>query len=206
MIDIATSNQQLQNYSAQQIMQWAINLANKPIITTNFAPYEAVILHMATQVKADIPVIWIDSGYNTRDTYKIAEQLIKQLNLNVFVYTPLVTAARCDSALGGIPTTDDPRHQQFTEQFKLEPFNRALKEQAADLWLTAVRREQTEFRQKMSHVEPGPHNMLKVSPLLDWTQSDMQTYLEQHHLPNISNYFDPTKGDIKRECGLHTQL
>jgi phosphoadenosine phosphosulfate reductase len=31
----------------------------------------------------------------------------------------------------------------------------------------------------------------------------METYLNQHNLPNEWDYFDPAKADDKRECGLH---
>ncbi|MFL0797953.1 MAG: phosphoadenosine phosphosulfate reductase family protein [Cellvibrionaceae bacterium] len=206
MVDIANANEALKDSAPQQIVEWAINNGNKPIVTTNFGPHEAVILHMATQVKSDIKVIWIDSGYNTRDTYKVAEQLIESLKLNIEVYTPKVSAARRDAALGGIPGVDDPGHAEFTEQFKLEPFSRAMKEEAPDIWLTAVRREQTAFRQDMDIVDTGPNGVIKVAPLLDWKTTDMDNYLKENNLPNVEKYFDPTKAISNRECGLHTKL
>ena len=206
MINIDKTNRTLTALTPQDIMKWAIELAEKPIVTTNFGPYEAVILHMAVQVKPDIPVVWIDSGYNTRETYLVAKKLIEQLHLNCEVYTPRVSAARCDAALGGIPDLDDPRHGEFTEQFKLEPFSRAMKEQQPDVWLTAVRREQTAFRQDMDIVSLGPNDTLKVAPVLHFSEADMQDYLTQFNLPNVTNYFDPTKGLAHRECGLHTKL
>ncbi|WP_421861841.1 phosphoadenosine phosphosulfate reductase family protein [Motiliproteus sp.] len=206
MLDIAKANQELLNASPQQIIEWAIKQAKNPITTTNFGPFEAVILHMAVQVKADIPVVWIDSGYNTRETYKVAQQLIDTLNLNIDVYTPKVSAARCDAALGGIPSVDDERHAEFTEQFKLEPFARAMNEYQPDVWLTAVRSEQTAFRQEMEIVGTGPNGVLKVAPLLHWKEADMQRYLEENDLPNVIKYFDPTKALANRECGLHTKL
>lgn len=206
MIDIANANLQLADADPQTIVRWAIENGSNPLVTTNFGPHEAVILHMATQVKADIPVIWIDSGYNTRETYKVAEELISTLNLNIDVYTPKVSAARRDAALGGIPAVDDPAHEEFTRQFKLEPFERAMAEAKPDVWLTAVRKEQTAFRQEMDIVSTGPNGVLKVAPVLNWNESDMQTYLEDNNLPNVSKYFDPTKAISNRECGLHTKI
>jgi len=34
----------------------------------------------------------------------------------------------------------------------------------------------------------------------------MNQYLEDHNLPNETDYFDPTKGQEGRECGLHTKF
>lgn len=206
MIDIALANQQLADADPLTIVRWAIENAQKPLVTTNFGPNEAVILHMATQVNPAIPVIWIDSGYNTRDTYKVAEELISSLNLNIDVYTPKVSAARRDAALGGIPTVDSPEHEEFTRQFKLEPFERAMREAQPDVWLTAVRKEQTAFRQEMDIVSTGPNNVIKVAPVLNWTEAEMQSYIEANKLPNVAKYFDPTKAISNRECGLHTKI
>lgn len=206
MIDIKKANQTLRDAEPLKIIEWAAGIAKKPLSTTNFGPFEAVILHMVTQTNPDIKIIWIDSGYNTRETYKVAERIISELKLNIDVYTPKVTAARRDAALGGIPSVEDDAHAEFTEQFKLEPFSRAMSEQAPDVWFTAVRSEQTQFRQEMEVISTGPGGVIKVAPLLHWKEAEMQAYLEAHNLPNVEKYFDPTKALANRECGLHTKL
>ena len=65
----------------------------RAIVSTNYRPYEAVILHLVTQVQPDIPVLWVDHGYNRPATYKHAEQLKAQLKLNIKAYLPKFTAA-----------------------------------------------------------------------------------------------------------------
>lgn len=206
MFDYQPLNQELKQSTPQSIIERALALSERPVVTTNFGPFEAVILHMVTQIQPDIPVIWIDSGYNTRDTYKTAEKLIEDLKLNVDVFTPKVSAARRDAALGGIPAVDDEGHDEFTRQFKLEPFTRAMDTHQPDVWFTAVRSEQTAFRENMEVFSTGLKDIVKVAPVLHWKESDMQAYLEQHGLPNVEKYFDPTKAEANRECGLHTRL
>jgi bifunctional enzyme CysN/CysC len=203
-VDLAEANRQLASSSAEQVVQWALGLGGKTLVTTNFGPQEAVLLHMVKQIDPNTQVLWIDSGYNMPQTYAFAEQVIQQLKLNLVVYTPTVSAARRDAVMGGIPTIDDPAHGQFTQQFKLEPFKRAMDELAPQVWLTALRREQSQLRQQMDTVAQGPKGMVKVSPLLDWSLEDMQAYLAKHGLPDESRYFDPTKAEAGRECGLHT--
>lgn len=206
MLDLDKANLELGQSSPQTIINWALTQANKPIVTTNFGPYEAVILHMVTQANPTITVIWVDSGYNTRATYTVAQNLIDRLSLNIDVYTPKVSAARQDAALGGIPSIDEERHAAFTEQFKLEPFSRAMQSVAPDIWFTAVRSEQTAFRRNMKVFSEGMNGVIKVAPLLYWEESQMNAYLEEHSLPNVDKYFDPTKAEAGRECGLHTKI
>ena len=55
----------------------------------------------------------------------------------------------------------------------------------------------------MEHLSFSKNGVLKVCPLLDWTFTDMKSNLQQHKLPSVSNYLDPTKNLEKRECGLH---
>ncbi len=46
----------------QGLIEWAFSQGERPICTTNFRPFEAVILHMVTQVRPDTPIVWMDSG------------------------------------------------------------------------------------------------------------------------------------------------
>ncbi len=205
-IDLAAANAELAGKTPQEIVAWAIANSDQPLVTTNFRPYESVILHMAVQAKPDIKVLWVDSGYNTSATYRFAEQLIKDLNLNIVTYIPEMSAARRNVLMGGIPDVDDPQHEEFTRQVKLEPFQRALAELKPDLWLNAIRKDQTEFRQSLDIVSASKDGIIKVAPLFNWTEADMDAYLAEHNLPNEHDYFDPTKALETRECGLHTQL
>ncbi|WP_395146775.1 phosphoadenosine phosphosulfate reductase family protein [Moraxella atlantae] len=205
-IDLDAANAELKDKSAEEIVAWALQHANNPIITTNFRPYESVILHMVAKQRPDITVLFVDSGYNTEATYRHAMDLIKRLNLNVVTYLPQQTAAWRDVHFNGIPSVNNPAHAEFTQQVKLEPFGRALKEINPDLWINAIRRDQTEFRQSLDVVTESKDGIVKVAPLFNWTEDDLENYLKANELPNERDYFDPTKVEENRECGLHTQL
>jgi phosphoadenosine phosphosulfate reductase len=205
-IDLAAANAALEGKTPQEIIQWGLEQAKKPLVTTNFRPYEAVILHMVTQLKPDIQVLWVDSGYNTSATYRFAEKVIQDLNLNVVTYIPQMTAARRNVLMKGIPEVNDPLHEEFTRQVKLEPFQRALPELGPDLWFNAIRKDQTEFRQSLDVVTASKDGVIKVAPLFNWNEAQMEAYLDQYGLPNEHDYFDPTKALETREYGLHTQL
>ncbi|MCE8030790.1 phosphoadenosine phosphosulfate reductase family protein [Halomonas daqingensis] len=187
------------------LIRWALTQGQRPIVTTNFRPFEAVILHMVTQQRPDIPVVWMDHGYNTEATYRFADALVKRLDLNLISYIPQRTRAHREAVDGAMPGIDDPRHEAFTREVKLEPFERALREMAPDVWFTALRAEDTPERARMQPLSRNADGLLKVSPLLHWSAKELYQYLQQHDLPNEFDYFDPTKVEAKRECGLHLQ-
>jgi phosphoadenosine phosphosulfate reductase len=205
---ITKANAELRNKSALEIVKWAIAQGKgRAIVSTNFRPYEAVLLHLATQAQADIPVLWADHGYNRPATYQHAEQLKKLLKLNIKGYVPKVTAAHYDAAFGGAPAPtpeNEARIKEFSAVMKLEPFLRGMKELAPTIWLTALRKVQNPNRAGLDIVvADGNFKTIKVSPVFYWTDADMENYLKQHNLPNEWDYFDPAKADEKRECGLH---
>jgi phosphoadenosine phosphosulfate reductase len=189
----------------EQLVAWALGLGKPAICTTNFRPFEAVILHMVTRVQPDIPVVWMDSGYNTEATYRFADEVARTLNLNLITYLPKRSRAHREAIDGPVPGLDDPRHEAFTEEVKLEPFARALREMAPSVWFTALRASDTAVRAQMQPVSLNQDGLIKVAPLLNWTSKDLYQYLVEHNLPNNFDYFDPTKGEDNRECGLHIQ-
>lgn len=207
-VQISKANAELRNKSALDIVKWAIAQANgRAIVSTNYRPYEAVILHLATQAQPDIQVLWADHGYNRPATYKHAEALKKQLKLNVKAFVPKVTAAHYDAVYGGAPEPtpeNEQRIKDFSAVMKLEPFLRGMKELAPTIWLTALRKVQNPNRAGLDIVvEDKNFNTIKVSPVFYWSDAEMEAYLKQHNLPNEWDYFDPAKADEKRECGLH---
>lgn len=201
--NIAGYNDLLRNRRPAEIVQWVLALAKAPIITTNFGPYSASNLHLVSSIKPDIKVIWCDTGYNTSYTLKHSREISDQLNLNLQVYTPLQSYSPGPALSGGFPAVDDPRHQAFTEQVKLEPFRRAMKEHQPDVWFTNIRKGQTAFRDSLDILSFSQDGLLKVSPFYYYSDKDLDKYLADHNLPNERKYFDPTKALQNRECGLH---
>lgn len=201
--ELQRMNKQLQGIPPAEIVQWLTDQSENPVVTTNFRPYEAAILHACSAVKPDIKVVWCDTGYNTRETYLHAREVIDQLQLNVKLYTPKETAAFRDVQFGGIPDIDDPQHEEFTRQVKLEPFQRAMKQEKPDLWFTNLRQGQTTFRDSIGILSYSKDGILKVSPFYHWSDEKLDEYLRRYRLPNEFEYFDPTKVLEHRECGLH---
>ena len=203
---LARWNEELRRQSPLEITRWATNQAGgRAIVSTNFRPYEAVVLHLCVQAQPDIPVLWVDHGYNRPATYTHAEQLKRQLKLNLRAYLPRISPAHRDAVYGPVPNPDDEAGlKEFSALMKLEPFQRGMRELAPTVWITALRKVQNPHRAGLDIVSHDSNfGSLKVSPVFYATDAEMEEYLAQHGLPNEWDYFDPAKADEKRECGLH---
>lgn len=206
---IAAWNAELRGKSPQEITCWAVELASKAggkaIVSTNFRPHEAVVLHLAIRAQADIPVLWVDHGYNRPATYRHAEEVKRMLGLNLKAYLPRITPAHRDAIEGAVPTPENEEAlKKFSAVMKLEPFQRGMKELAPTVWITALRKVQNPNRAELDIVSADANfGSLKISPVFYLSDTEMESYLAEHKLPNEWDYFDPAKADEKRECGLH---
>ena len=204
-MDIEKINQQLHDASATEIVAWALSQGKKTIATTSFGKNAAVMLNVISQVDQTVPTVWVDTGYNLRDTYVVADKLIKRIPLDYHVYSPLMTSERRNAVMGGIPTMDDEEmHTEFTRQVKLEPFNRAINEWAPEIWITGIRQQETEHRKSLDVLSWDARGILKVAPLFYWSDKQVEEYMKDNELLSCRHYFDPTKVQDGRECGLHT--
>lgn len=205
---VAAANAELRDRPALDIVKWGLAQAGGcAIVSTNFRPFEAVILHLVISVQPDIPVLWVDHGYNRPATYQHAEDLKARLKLNLKPYLPKLTAAHYDAVFGGMPEPtpeNEERIKAFSTVMKLEPFQRGMKELAPTVWITALRKVQNPNRAGLDIVSPdGNFGSLKLSPVFHWSDAELEAYLKLYDLPNEWDYFDPAKADEKRECGLH---
>ncbi len=205
-LNLAQLNSSMGQMTAEEIVTESYAVSEKVMTSTTFGHQSAVILHMVTRIKPDAKILWVDTGYNTSATYRFAEKLIERLRLNIEIYAPTMTSTRRNVMLGGIPDVEDPRHEEFTRQVKLEPFERATRHLGAEVWITGIRSEQTAYRQHLEIASWSNSGLLKVAPLLHWNQKQLQAYLQAYNLPDEQDYFDPTKVHDTRECGLQTRL
>ncbi len=226
-LDLTVVNARFQQAEPEALVQWAADqFGDGLVLSTSFGIQAAVMLHLCTQVKPDLPVIWIDTGYLHPGTYRFADQLTQRLNLNLKVYQSPISPARMEALHGPLWESDDLDDINRYDQIrKVEPMQRALKDLGATAWLAGLRRQQTDLR---STLEPviEKNGLYKVHPILGWHSRDIYRYLQTHDLP-YHPLFDQgytTVGDwhssrpvgendaneratrfrgLKQECGLH---
>ncbi|MFK7784141.1 MAG: phosphoadenosine phosphosulfate reductase family protein [Crocinitomicaceae bacterium] len=202
-MDLLKINQELADKSPVEIASWALSIAKKPLVSTNFRPLEASILHAVYEASQGVPVVWIDSGYNTSFTYQHALEIIDQLELKIDTFVPKQSVAFRNVTLG-IPEPDTKEHAEFTEQVKLEPFKRAMDKYQPDVWFANLRKGQTAFRDNLDIVNLTKEGVLKICPFYHWSDEQVEAYLKSNNLSSEDRYYDPTKVHANRECGLHT--
>lgn len=222
---LAELNHWLAGRSAEARIAWSLeSLSGTHALSSSFGAQSAVALHLVTRLRADIPVILIDTGYLFEETYRFADQLTQRLDLNLRVYRPLLSRAWMEARDGRLWEDGIDGLERYNRQRKLEPMQRALAEIGVRTWIAGIRREQSESRAATQFLELRDGRW-KVHPLADWSDRDIGRYLAHHDLPyhplwdkgyvsigdthTTARWQDGMQPEdtrffgLKRECGLH---
>jgi phosphoadenosine phosphosulfate reductase len=211
---------------AEGRIEWALRrFPGQTVLSSSFGAQSAVLLHMATRRQADLPVVLLDTGYLFPETYRFIDELTERLGLNLKVYRARESAAWQEARYGKLWEQGVEGLRRYNELNKTEPMDRALRELGAKAWISGVRRDQSEEREKMD-VLGLKNGVVRVHPLIDWNDKMVYDYLTAHGLPYHPLWYEgyPSIGDwhtshrlvdgeegavrffgLKRECGLHEE-
>lgn len=222
---LAPLNQELAAMSAPERVRWALGtLEGEPVLSSSFGIQAAVMLHLVTREKPDIPVILTDTGYLFPETYRFIDELTERLKLNLRVYRAQTSAAWQEARYGKLWEQGGEGITRYNQLNKVEPMQRALRELHAATWFSGLRRSQSDTRQSMQ-VLSLQNGLFKFLPIIDWSNKEVHYYLKEFDLPyhplweegyvSVGDVHTTVKWEpgmdeadtrffgIKRECGLH---
>ncbi len=184
-IDLDTLNAMFESQSPRNVIEWAAaEFGDGLVMTSSFGDQAAVLLHMASRIKPDIKVIFVDTGYLFPETHQFMEALRRRLNLNIWAYrTRHDPIAWLREHGEGDPTWRGDISACCAAN-KNEPMERAMRELAPKAWLRGIRRGQSESRKSAKFIEWSPrYGCYAVSPLLNLSSRDIWLYTKEHDLP-----------------------
>ena len=131
-----------------------------------------------------IDVFSIDTGRLHEETYELLERLQRKYGRQLrLVYPDAEALERLVAAQGvnGFYHSVEARLECCRIR-KVEPFKRAIAGFSA--WITGVRREQSQGRAAAQAIEwDADYGLYKISPLLEWRESDVWEYIRTRQLP-----------------------
>lgn len=228
-LDPAAASRHLAGADPLRVIRWAADtFGDGLVLSTSFGIQSALMLHLATRVVPDVPVVWVDTGYLPPETYRFADELSSRLGLNLHVHQSPLTPARMEALHGRLWESDDVEDlNRYDRMRKVEPMQRALEELGARAWLAGLRGGQTDHRRRL-RVVTRQWGRAKIAPVLGWSSRDVHRYLVEHDLPYHPLFEQgyATVGDrhssrpvtaedeherdtrfrgMKQECGLHLE-
>lgn len=222
-IEVDRHQPRLESAGAKEVLRWAKNtFGKKAAATSSFQTQSVPLLHLISEHAPELPVLFLDTGFHFPETLEFRDRLAEELGLNVRSLTPRLGHEGFRKEHGKLHQRDPDLCCYLN---KVEPLEDALDEY--DLWISGIRRDQTEARASASVLERQEDGTLKACPMLEWTSRDIFEYIGEHDLP-VHPLFEegylsigcapctrpPEDGGGRRggrwadaektECGLHT--
>jgi phosphoadenosine phosphosulfate reductase len=195
-------------------------------LTCSFQAEDVLLLHLTRELRPNIPVLFLDTGYHFAETYEYRDRIAAEWNLNLINLLPTHTVAEQEREHGLLYQTAPDRCCALR---KVEPLFAAVANYK--LWLTGLRREQARSRAILEEIAdftlPSGITVRKLSPFADWTTRDVWQSCTHYGIPLLALYDrgyssigcepctsvptdpnDPRSGrwaGRKVECGIHIQ-
>lgn len=222
---------ELEGASAADLLRWTDekfggNTVGGPansgyVVASNMQ--DAVLVHMAAQVRPGVDVLFLDTGYHFAETIGTRDAVEAVYDVNIVNVAPERSVAEQDSLFGKDLFAREPN--ECCRMRKVEPLSKALSGYSA--WVTGIRRVEAPTRANAPLISwDKAFGLVKINPLAAWTDEDMQAYIDTHGVlvnPLVDEGYpsigcapctakpvegaDPRSGRWagtgKIECGLH---
>ena len=195
-------------------------------LTCSFQAEDVLLTKLALELDANIPILFLETGYHFKETYEYRDRIAQEWNLNLINLLPEKTVVEQEAEFGLLYQTAP---DQCCKLRKVEPLFKAVA--GYRVWLTGLRREQAKSRAALEESAlftlPGGRQVLKLAPLAAWTTQDVWYASDELSIPLLPLYTrgyssigcepctslpldpnDPRSGrwaGRKVECGIHIE-
>jgi phosphoadenosine phosphosulfate reductase len=177
--DYEKLNRDFETRSSEDIIRWAAQEFGPGVaMSTSFGVESAVLLHLVTQIKPDIPVLFTNTGFHFQETLDHRDYLVERLKLNLRELKPEMPNEQFLAQYGKLYEKDPDACCAIN---KIAPFEKGLKDYQA--WITGIRHNQAVTRKSAQFVENYRDTLVKVNPLLNWTGKMFWDYAKKYDLP-----------------------
>lgn len=218
----------LQDSTPDEVLRWSAGSIDRLAVATSFQASGLVILHKLLDIRRDLPVLFLDTGFHFPETLEFKRRITELWDLKVVdLRGEHRDAATQAETYGPELYRRDP--DACCAINKVRPLQAALEEY--DGWMSGLRRDQSPLRAETPIIEaqllPSGNEIMKIHPLARWTKQDVDDYIAEHSIPthplldrgymsigcwpctraveaNEQERDGRWAGHAKTECGIHS--
>ena len=183
--NISTLNRQFQDASPEELLRYFLGeCGNKIALSSSLSLEDQVLTHILVNIDPKARIFTLDTGRLFPETYNLIDRTNMTYNINISVFFPNneeVEKMVNEEGINLFFNSIESRHRCCGVR-KLEPLKRAF--QGLEAWICGLRQEQSVTRRDMQLIEwDEMHNMVKINPLINWTEERVWAYIRQHGIP-----------------------
>jgi phosphoadenosine phosphosulfate reductase len=178
-------NERFNDALAEEIISFFLDKYHGRIaLSSSLSIEDQTLTDMIVKTNPDTRIFTLDTGRLFPDTYQLIDKTNITYGIKMEVFFPDYAEVQRMVREEGINlfyNSPESRHR-CCEIRKLEPLRRAF--QGLDVWICGLRRQQSVTRHDMQAVEwDDMHHLIKVNPLIAWSEEDVWTYIRKNHVP-----------------------
>ena len=166
------------------IIEFAAETIDRLAVATSFQSSGLVILHLLRDIRPDLPILFMDTGFHFPETLEFKERIRDLWDLKLVELRGDHGSAERQAEIHGPRLYEkDPDRCCFIN--KVRPLQNALEEY--DGWISGLRRDQSPLRTETPVIEaqllPSGNEILKIHPLARWSREQVTDYITTHAIP-----------------------
>lgn len=180
-------NQELAGKSPDEILRFIFKTYRLEDVTTasSFGAEDVALIDMIIKIEPKARIFTLDTGRLNEETYDVMDRVRRKYNISIESYFPDAAKVEALERSKGFFSFRESveNRKECCHIRKVEPLSRALSGRKA--WITGLRRDQSVTRTalKIAETDAAHYNMVKFSPLADWTHEQVWDYIRQNNVP-----------------------
>lgn len=178
-------NAELSNSSPKEVISFFFDqFPGRVVLSTSLGLEDQALTEIVASIDTSAPIFTLDTGRLFPETYDLLDRTCKKYGINIKVYFPDNSDVEEMVSNKGINLFYDSieNRKLCCNIRKLVPLARAMK--GFNAWITGLRKDQSVTRTDMKLLEWDEYNnMLKINPLINWTEKDLLDYIEVKNIP-----------------------
>jgi phosphoadenosine phosphosulfate reductase len=178
-------NKQFQNSSAQEVLEYLLTKTDKKVaLSSSFGAEDQVLSDIMLKIDKNANIFTLDTGRLPYETYSVMDETNLKYGIKVNVFFPkdedIEELYQTQGINGFYESVENRKNCCYVR--KIAPLKRALN--GIDIWVTGLRSSQSVTREGMRMFEmDAANNVIKVNPLINWSESDVWDYIKSHKVP-----------------------
>ena len=183
--DVIRLNEQLKGKKAEEVLDYFLEKYQGHIaLASSLGIEDQVLTAMICGIDATTRIFTLDTGRLFPETYSLIGRTNMTYGIRIQVFFPDYHEVEKMVAEHGVNLFyDSIEYRRLCCHIRtLEPLKRAF--QGMKVWICGLRHEQSVTRTGNQLVEwDGMNGLIKVNPLIDWTETEVWEYIREHGVP-----------------------
>lgn len=173
------------NPSLDSLIQYLnIQFGSNTVFSNSFSEEDQIIYHAIASNNTSIQVFTLDTGRLFPETYSTWSCTVEKYHYPIKAFYPDAEELQIFVEANGPNSFYESveKRKECCRIRKVAPLKRALA--GKTVWLTGIRAEHSSDRSHTPSVEwDASNNIIKVHPLMQWTQSEVKAQIKKHDIP-----------------------